>query len=112
MVELAGIEKKIIDRYRRALRDCFPEAVSEIILFGSRARGEGGSHSDIDLLIVLNRADQRLKREVLDLAWETMSAYDFKAFLSPIVFFKEQYDQYRRWNSSFLENVFQDGVRL
>lgn len=112
MVQLRGAEREIIDRYRRALKDRFPEAVSEMILFGSRARGKDHPDSDLDLLIVLKTQDPRLKREVLDLAWETMFSHDFKVFISPIVFFKRDYDRYRGWNSSFLENVSRDAVRL
>lgn len=112
MVQLVGPEKKIIEDYRRALKDRFPDVVSEITLFGSRARGENRSDSDIDLLIVLNTQDPQIKREVLDLAWDAMSAHDFKAFISPVVFFKKDYDRYRGWNSSFLENVSRDAVRL
>lgn len=112
MVQVAGTEKEILDSYCRSLRENFPEDVAEIILFGSRARGKGRSDSDIDLLIVLNTQDPHVKREVLDLAWEAMSRHNFKAFLSPIVFFKKDYHRYRQWNSSFLENVSQDAVRL
>jgi len=112
MVQLAGAEREIIDRYRHALRDRFPQAISEMILFGSRVRGEGHPDSDLDLLVVLNTQDPDLKREVLDLAWETMLSLDFKVFISPIVFFKKDYDRYRSWNSSFLENISRDAVRL
>lgn len=112
MIRLAHTEKEILDDYCRSLREHFPREVEEIILFGSRARGEGRPDSDIDLLIVLNTEDPRVKREVLDLAWEALSRHDFKVFLSPIVFLKRDYRRYRQWNSSFLENVSQDAVRL
>ena len=112
MVQLAGAEKEIIDSYHRALKDHFSKVLNEIILFGSRARGEGHPDSDLDLLVILNTHDPRLKREVLDLAWETMLTHDFKVFIAPIVFFKKDYDRYRSWNSSFLENVSRDAVRL
>ncbi len=112
MVRFSGAEKEIVDDYCHSLRRCFPNEVKDIILFGSQARGEERPDSDIDLLIVLNTQDRRLKREVLNLAWEAMFAHNFEAFLSPVVFFKKDYDQYRRWNSSFLANVFEDAIRL
>src|SRR3989338_9163805 len=112
MVRFAGREKEIVDDYCHSLRRRFPNEVKNIILFGSQARGEERPHYDIDLLIVLNTQDRRLKREVLNLAWEAMFAHNFKAFLSPIVFFKKDYDQYRHLNSSFLANVSEDAIRL
>lgn len=35
-----------------------------IVLFGSRARGQAGSDSDVDLLVVLDRIDDRRKMAV------------------------------------------------
>lgn len=112
MVELTGSDKGLIERYCQRLRGEFPDQVGQILLFGSYARGEAGPQSDIDLLIVLKSQDRRLKKQVLDLAWEVMSDCGFKTFLSPIVFSKKDYDQYQRWNSSFLTNVSQDAVPL
>lgn len=112
MVQLKAAERTLIDQYCETLRRDFPGEVGRIILFGSRARGEGTPHSDIDLLIVLNTEDHRLKRKVLDLSWDVMFDHHFKVFLSPIVFFRKDYENYQRWNSSFLENVSRDAVSL
>ena len=112
MVELTGSEKGLIEKYCQRLRGEFPGQVEQILLFGSHARGAAEPQSDIDLLIVLKSQERQLKRQVLDLAWEVMSDYGFKAFLSPIVFFKKDYDWYQRWNSSFLTNVSQDAIFL
>ena len=112
MVELVGPEKGLVDGYCCRLRQQFGNKVEEILLFGSHARGEANPQSDIDLLIVLKSQERHVKKEVIDLAWEVMFDYGFKAFLSPIVFFKKDYDRYRRCNSSFLENVSQDALSL
>lgn len=112
MVQFPAADKEMVDDYCHSLRSRFRNEVKDIILFGSQARGEGRPDSDIDLLIVLDTQDRRLKGEVLDLAWEAMSAHNFRAFLSPIVFLKKDYDQYRRSNSSFLANISEDAIRL
>ncbi|HEY5197242.1 MAG TPA: nucleotidyltransferase domain-containing protein [Solirubrobacteraceae bacterium] len=44
------IDEAVITEAGRRLREAAPAA--RIILFGSRARGDGGRHSDLDFLVV------------------------------------------------------------
>ncbi len=52
---------KNIEDLKRFLISTFPE--EEIILFGSRARGDASSHSDIDVAI---RGKEKLKRALAE----------------------------------------------
>ena len=112
MVQLASQEKKIVAEYISLVRKRFTDKVSEIVLFGSKARGDSNEESDIDLLIVIDTENRKIKRDILGLCWDVMFDNDFKAFISPIVFSKKQYNRYLNWNSSFLHNVFREGVKL
>lgn len=47
-------QKKLLNQIKNAISDSFPHA--EIILFGSRARGDSRPDSDWDVLILLNKA--------------------------------------------------------
>jgi predicted nucleotidyltransferase len=47
----------------------FPE-VERIILFGSRARGDGAPRSDIDLAIACPRADPKVWSDIIEAAEE------------------------------------------
>jgi len=49
-VPLSKREKDAMDAAVRLLKKQFP--VERVILFGSKARGDSGEHSDIDLLLV------------------------------------------------------------
>lgn len=50
MAEIATVTTEIIQRMVQAIVQAVePE---QVILFGSQARGEAGSHSDVDLLII------------------------------------------------------------
>jgi predicted nucleotidyltransferase len=60
MARTRGIDRKLLREVVRRIRaTAEPE---RIILFGSRARGEDRTGSDLDLLIVLNTALPRHKR--------------------------------------------------
>jgi predicted nucleotidyltransferase len=65
---LPGIVSGALDELARAVRDRFGERVSEIVLFGSYARGGAGEDSDVDVLVVIDALTDREELEVVDLA--------------------------------------------
>ena len=64
MMKLTLDEQAWLDEYRKALDGGFPGIVEEILIFGSKARGDSGVVSDLDVLVVLREADRQAKREV------------------------------------------------
>lgn len=56
---------EVISRLRRNERRLKAEGIRHLSLFGSLARGEAGSDSDIDVLVEL---DQRKVKDILDYA--------------------------------------------
>jgi len=67
------VRDQVLAQHRAAiLRVAAAHGASNVRVFGSRARGEGGEQSDIDLLVELERGRTlldlvRLKRELQDL---------------------------------------------
>jgi len=68
------MRKKLTERERRAVQEfvdalvtAFPERIKLMRLFGSRARGEGDRKSDLDLLIVVDKEDEKLDDKIIDL---------------------------------------------
>lgn len=112
MLQLQKKEEKIVREYIDSIRKHFPDIVDRVILFGSKAREDSHRESDIDLLIVINTDNRQIKRKILDLSWDAMLNNDFKIFISPVIFFKKEYEQYQKWHSSFLHNVAKEGVKL
>jgi predicted nucleotidyltransferase len=50
----------LVDEIARRLGAATP-AKTRIVLFGSRARGEGGQHSDVDVLVIEPAVDDPMK---------------------------------------------------
>jgi len=44
--------QKIVQELREALKSLYGDRLSQLVLFGSQARGEAGPYSDIDILVV------------------------------------------------------------
>lgn len=52
-IDLSDTDRRAVEAAARLLKHNFP--VGEVILFGSKARGEAGAGSDIDLLALTTR---------------------------------------------------------
>ena len=62
-------DSKVVNEFKRKVSKAFPDA--EIILYGSRARGEGGELSDLDLLIILDgKVNTKIEDQIYDLGYE------------------------------------------
>lgn len=100
---------ELLEQIRQAVREVEPDA--EIILYGSRSRGEALSESDWDLLILVDgsltdeRTD-RIRHGLYEVEWESGEV------LSSIVRNREE------WNSGiyhampFHQRVEQEGIKL
>ncbi|WP_421869587.1 nucleotidyltransferase domain-containing protein [Marinoscillum sp.] len=54
-------QEEIKQEISRLIKELEPDA--EIILYGSRARGDAGEHSDWDILVLLDSEEVTLKKE-------------------------------------------------
>lgn len=92
--------------FRERVQSLVGDNLVRIVLFGSRARGEGHEHSDLDLLVLVRAFDALERRRVLDIAADVDD--DTGLRLSPIVM-----DEARFAASSPLhDEVLRDGVPL
>lgn len=103
----AEAEKDLLERCRDAIRKVEPSA--DLILYGSRARGDADQHSDYDLLILIDgdislEKEDYICRQLYPLEIETGEV------LAAFVYSRNQ------WHSSlyrampFHKNVERDGV--
>jgi predicted nucleotidyltransferase len=79
-------ERAAVRAAARLLRERF--AAVEVVLFGSRARGEGDAESDLDLLVLTARPlHWRERHALIDALFEVDITYD--VVLSPLVVTRE-----------------------
>jgi predicted nucleotidyltransferase len=67
-MKLNAQEQDALSRVTRTLKDQF--GATEVILYGSAARGQMDEGSDIDLLVVLPQVNWEIQKEVSDLCFE------------------------------------------
>jgi predicted nucleotidyltransferase len=82
-MRLSVAERGALEALRGALEARFGRRLDRLVLFGSRARGEGHEDSDLDVLVLIEDAGPADRRGALDIAWEIERARGIA--LSPLV---------------------------
>lgn len=100
-------DKVIAEEVKSAVHDFDPTA--EVVLFGSRARGDARFDSDYDFLVLLNvPLDFRLKGNILDRLYDIELAFD--CVLGVLV---ENSDYWQMLeNTPIFSEISQDGIAV
>lgn len=80
---LSAAEAQLLDAFKRGLLAAFGDRLRGLSLFGSRARGEGRSDSDLDVLVDVRDVTRQERGAVLDLAADL--SVEHGLVLSPLV---------------------------
>lgn len=107
---LTPAERRGLLAFLSALEDRWGDLVTEVILYGSSARGEKRYESDVDLLVVLNREPTQTQTEQIQRLAYTVDL-DFGIALSPLVMSPADY-RWHREGAPLWHNIRRDGVWL
>lgn len=80
----------------------------EIRIFGSRARGEATSESDLDVLVVVDLLTHEIEKYVSECAWN--AGFPDDVIVVPVVITKDMLVNTAIKDSVFIRNVFREGV--
>lgn len=85
-MELTREEWEALSRVVQTLRDRF--GATEVVLYGSAARGQMDEESDIDLLVVLPRVDWEMQKEIIAVCFD--AGLQCGRVISPNCYTKEE----------------------
>jgi predicted nucleotidyltransferase len=108
--KLSVQEMEALNAYGSTLKSRLGDQLIDILLFGSKARGDAHPTSDIDILVILDRENPEAFSEARGLGFDILLAYDL--FLSIRVVSQQQWQTLADSNSIFYHNVEIDGVSL
>ena len=98
-----------IDEFLRQIAP-IRDRIRQLILFGSRARGDSKPYSDYDILVVLPAKD----RFVIDALYDATMEVLFRThrLISLKIYRQSDFDKFAASPTPFLSNVLRDGVTL
>ena len=107
---LSRIEKEALTAFRERLEAALGDVFAGVKLFGSKARGDDKTDSDVDLLVLVSSDDWRLADAVYEVGTDIL--LDFGVLVSPKVISLGQYEQMMKEKTPFAVNVFRDAVAV
>ncbi len=107
---LQSKEREAIEGFLARLWAHYPGRVFQAILFGSKARGDSHSESDIDILLIVDEDDWRFRHAVSNVASDV--SLEYGVLIAPRVIGQERWQRMERERFSLYENVAQEGIPL
>ncbi len=102
-------ERDAVQKASNILKATFP--ITQIILFGSKARGDDDEESDIDLLLLTDRKIAWKERKaIIDALFEIELSYD--VVLSPLIVPDQEWNEGTFSVMPIHEEVAKDGVMM
>ena len=102
-------KKNILEQIKRLGKELLPEG-SNLLLYGSRARGDYRSDSDWDLLVVVDKEKQQLQDfdqyayPFIEMGWQTGQE------INPMLYTRKEWE--KRHFTPFYHNVEHDKIVL
>jgi len=117
IIRLGDIMSKVQSVYEAVTREFaqrvvkkLDDRVEAIILYGSVARAESRSDSDIDILVLGTRKSDW--KRVSEIAYEIDSGNNFSTLISPTFYTTEEFERNALHGSFFARRVLKEGVVL
>ncbi len=105
---LTRMEKNLIDEFKKEITAKFPEDIVKVIVFGSKARGDAGKESDIDIIVVSKKDDWRQGDRIRDIGYELDEKLDYRLSIQVL---PESHVKYLKSNDfQFIKNVELEGI--
>ncbi len=110
MLSLTPEEQKWLDDYRRILDEKYGDIVEDIIIYGSKARGDANEDSDVDVLLIVNQHSYEIKRKLIDPAIDLSVCTPVVP--SIIVCSIERWKKWESYKYTIWENIKRDGISV
>jgi len=103
-------ERSVLTRIADKLKEQFAGRISAVYVFGSRARGDHGVWSDLDVLILVTDKSPEIETGIISLFVD--EEIQSNTSFSPVIKDIEDFEREKNFNSPFYENILREGVLL
>lgn len=99
---------KIAKELKEKLLEVVP--LVDFRIFGSRARGNQGKYSDIDVFIEVEEIDRKLEEKIQEIAWEV--GFEHSIYISPLIFTLYEIEKSPLRVSPIVKNINEEGIKI
>jgi uncharacterized protein len=107
---LSAAERAALRAFMISARSVLGADLRDARLFGSRARGEGHEHSDVDIALIVAAGGRARRHELYDLAFDVGLAHGVE--LAPLVLEEEQFRELQRRERRIAQEIVAEGIPL
>ena len=109
-MDLTSKERDIIKEFKSRVMERYPDEAINIIIFGSKARGEAFEESDIDILVITKSDDWRMGDQIRNIGYTLELKHNM--ILSIQVVSQGHIAYLKRIHSQFIRNIEKEGITL
>ena len=103
-------QRAAIEEFLRRAHTPYPGRILSTVLFGSVARGDFDTDSDIDLLLIAEPASRSFEREVWSLSFDV--SLEFDVILDPHVYSRGLWESLCVKGHALCRNIEREGIEL
>jgi len=102
-MKITKSEKEVVEDFKRRIEEKYPGKITEVLVFGSKAKGNATEDSDIDILVIIYTENKQVVKEIRNIGYDLEIENDF---ILSIQVFSEKYINYlRSIPTQFIQNV-------
>jgi len=105
---LKNSELQILYKFKERVGEKMP--LHNIVLFGSRARGDGTEESDLDVMIVTDENTPQIRADLYDLTFEF--DLEYAIHISPAIFSRKELEEGPLSESPLYKAIQREGIPL
>jgi len=107
---LSPAEAAAVREFVARVRELLGTELLHVRLFGSRARGEGHEHSDLDIALIVTTGGRARRYDVYDLAFDV--GLEYSVVLAPLVLEEQQFQKLKQRERLLALDIEREGIAL